>query len=156
MARASIPNVMRGLVLRPDSNAALPPSERGAAIAFAAGLTACAVGCGSAVFYEDDPSDVAGSPDESADVWVEAPVLAPGPSWDDGLSCEDSVAIARVRVLGGLDTAKALGDRDRQRCLGEKAALLSTLHAMIAEGDENEGACRAAREVFTDAEGCGG
>jgi hypothetical protein len=126
------------------------------AITFTAALVSGALGCGSAVFYDDAPPDVVALTDEPSEVWLDAPVLAPGPAWDDGFSCEDSVAIARVRVLGGLDTAEALGDHDRQRCLGRQAALLSTLAGMIARDEQPESACRAAREVFTHASGCGG
>jgi hypothetical protein len=137
--------------LLPGSNAI--PNAR---IAAAAACLLGALGCGSAVFYEEDPSGIIVEADEPPDRWLDAPALAPGPSWDDGLSCQDSVAIARVRVLGGLDTAKALGDHDRQRCLGRQAALLSTLAGMIAREDETESACRAAHEVFIEANGCGG
>lgn len=118
---------------------------------FAVVLTGAAAGCGSAVFYDEVPDD-----DETAAAWKDAPVVAPGPSWEDGLSCEDSVGIARVRVLGGIETAKALGDWDRQQCLADKAQLLGALAVMISREEARDAACGQARVVFAAAQACGG
>jgi hypothetical protein len=141
MGRASIPNVF------------LP-------------LAFCA--CGSAVFYDAEPPDshpdgrefpdpaAPAAVEEPADVWKEAGPLGPGPRFDQGISCADSIAIARVRVLRGLEAAKGLGYHERQRCLADKAQALAALGGLerddVAEGDS----CVAARRVFEDAEKCGG
>jgi hypothetical protein len=126
MGRASIPNVLIPLAL-------------------------CA--CGSAVFYDEVPDPDASEPE---DRWKEAGPLGAGPRFDEGISCQDSIAIARVRVLQGLEAAKGLGYRDRQKCLADKAQALAALAAIERE-DEREGdTCLAARRVFEDAGKCGG
>src|SRR5688572_27678318 len=113
MARASIPNVLRVLALS---------------------------ACGSAELYDEVPvSDEAHAPSSAevpADEWLEVPAVGPGPRFDDGFSCEDKIAIARARVLRGLEAAKGLGYRDRQRCLADKAQLLATLAALVPDEGE--------------------
>lgn len=137
MALASIPNNRRFGTFGP---------------AILAGLVGIASsGCGSAIFYDELPEE-----EDPGTAWLDAPVLAPGPAWGAGLSCEDSVGIARVRVIGGIETAKALGERERQACLAEKAQLLSALAGLIADGEQRRAACSEAREVFAEAERCGG
>ncbi|NUO48860.1 MAG: hypothetical protein HOV80_08390 [Polyangiaceae bacterium] len=130
MARASIPNVVLPLAL-------------------------CA--CGSAVFYDEvpDPGATAAA-EEPADRWKEAGPLGPGPRFDQGISCEDSIAIARVRVLEGLETAKGLRYYDRQKCLADKAQALAALAGIEREDREEGDSCVAAERVFREAEACGG
>ena len=128
MARASIPNVVLPLAL-------------------------CA--CGSAVFYDEVPDPGPTAAEEPADRWKEAGPLGPGPRFDQGISCEDSIAIARVRVLEGLETAKGLRYYDRQKCLADKAQALAALAAIEREDREEGDSCVAARRIFQDAGKCG-
>lgn len=137
MALASIPNISRFCTFGPAM-----------AVVLTGVVTA---GCGSAVFYDEVPDE-----EEAEAAWLDAPALAPGPAWSEGLSCEDSVGIARVRVVGGIETAKALGKREQQACLAAKAQVLSTLAGMIARGEMRSAACSEARTVFAEAKRCGG